>query len=330
MKFTLPAPRLLGEARQQSRGHALIVEILIFVLVFLAGSLLTGFAQIPAVIVLGRDALMDIFSAAASGDLSNVDVYIERFTSEITAHPMMNLISLFAFAVLTACVFFYCRVIEKRRLTTLGFRKRRALRAYLAGFGAGAGMFGATVLLCTLTGTLTFRGSSSDGALGMVALFLLGFLIQGLAEEVVVRGYFLVSLARRQPLPVAVLVSALAFAAMHSLNSGVTPLALLNLTLFGVFAAVYLLKRGNIWGIAAFHAAWNFVQGNVFGISVSGMAQMPSLFSFAPSDGNALINGGSFGLEGGLAVTLVYAVGIVVLLLSKSCDVEGAGEIIDN
>ncbi|MDR0381496.1 MAG: CPBP family intramembrane metalloprotease [Oscillospiraceae bacterium] len=318
MRFTLPAPRLLGEARQQSRGHAPIAEIFIFIIVFLVGNLLAGFLQIPAVVVLGQDTLAELFAAAASGDLANIDVYIDRFVTEISTNPMITLVSLFTFAALIACTFFYCTRLEKRRLATLGFRKRRAAREYLVGLAAGVGSFGAAALFCVLTGTLTFQGPSFDGALGLIALFLLGFLIQGLAEEVLCRGYFLVSLARRQSLPVAVLVSSLAFAAMHGLNQGITPLALLNLVLFGVFAAVYLLKRGDIWGIAAFHTAWNFAQGNVFGISVSGAARMPSLFSFAPSGSDALINGGAFGLEGGLAVTLVCTAGIVVLLLTRT------------
>jgi membrane protease YdiL (CAAX protease family) len=284
--------------------------------------LLTGLVQLPAILVLGRDILMEILASAASGDLTDIDALIDRFTT-VTAHPLMTLISLLTFAVLIACVCFYCRCVEKRRLATLGFRKRRAWRESLAGFAAGAGLFGAAVLLCVLTGTLTLREPSSDGAPGWVALFLLGFLIQGLAEEVLCRGFLLVSLARRQPLPVAVLVSSLAFAAMHGLNQGVTPLALLNLALYGAFAALYLLKRGDIWGIAAFHAAWNFVQGNVFGIHVSGMAQMPSLLSFTPSGKGTWINGGGFGLEGGLAVTLVCAAGALILLLTKSREPGG-------
>ena len=61
---------------------------------------------------------------------------------------------------------------------------------------------------------------------------------------------------------------------------------------------------------------WNFVQGNIFGIPVSGMKIKASVLSFS-QQGNYLINGGDFGLEGGLAVTLVLVVSIALTVLLK-------------
>ena len=34
--------------------------------------------------------------------------------------------------------------------------------------------------------------------------------------------------------------------------------------------ALYMLKTDNIWGVAALHGAWNFAQGNLVGVAVSG------------------------------------------------------------
>jgi membrane protease YdiL (CAAX protease family) len=82
--------------------------------------------------------------------------------------------------------------------------------------------------------------------------------------------------------------------------------------------AVYLLKRGNIWGAGAIHSMWNFTQGNIFGIQVSGIDKLPSIFAFDASQSGELINGGAFGLEGGLAVTIVLALAIIIALLLKS------------
>ncbi|HZK27488.1 MAG TPA: hypothetical protein VFD00_08125 [Thermoclostridium sp.] len=62
---------------------------------------------------------------------------------------------------------------------------------------------------------------------------------------------------------------------------------------------------------------WNFAQGNIFGISVSGMDMMASVFSFAPTNEGELINGGTFGLEGGLAVTIVLILATIAVLLVK-------------
>lgn len=62
---------------------------------------------------------------------------------------------------------------------------------------------------------------------------------------------------------------------------------------------------------------WNFAQGNIFGVSVSGMDIMASVFSFVPTNEGELINGGTFGLEGGLAVTIVLILATIAVLLVK-------------
>jgi membrane protease YdiL (CAAX protease family) len=138
-----------------------------------------------------------------------------------------------------------------------------------------------------------------------------------MSEEVILRGYFMVSVASRAPMLVAILANSLIFALLHLLNNGITALSMVNLALFGVFASVYTLKSNSIWGICAIHSIWNFAQGNIFGIAVSGSRIDTSVFSFTPTKAGALINGGSFGLEGGLAVTAVLFIGLIATMLVK-------------
>jgi len=170
-----------------------------------------------------------------------------------------------------------------------------------------------------VTGSLKLS-ASANFAFGTWILFGLGYMIQGMAEEVLCRSYFMVSLARRYPMWVAVILNALFFAALHLGNSGISALAFVNLTLFGVFASVYFIKRGSIWGIGAVHSIWNFVQGNFYGIKVSGMESNCSVFASAMTEGRDLIHGGAFGLEGGLAVTLVLVAGTLFLLTKPAKD----------
>ena len=152
-------------------------------------------------------------------------------------------------------------------------------------------------------------------------------MIQGMAEEVLCRSYFLVSIGRRYPMWVAVLLNALFFAALHLANNGISVLAFVNLTLFGIFASVYFIKRGNIWGIGAIHSIWNFVQGNFYGIRVSGIETSCTVFDSVSVDGRAWMNGGAFGLEGGLAVTIVLVAATLLMLSQPAKDavVEEAG-----
>ncbi len=195
------------------------------------------------------------------------------------------------------------------------------LGEYLAGALAGFGVFAGAVGICVLTGTLTIGGVSPTFELLPWLLILAGFLIQGLSEELLCRGLLMLSIARtgvvkgrKNAVLLGALLNAGLFAALHLANPGIAPLATVNLFLFGVFASFWFLWRGNIWGIAAFHSLWNFTQGNVFGILVSGGDFGTSLFSSTSSPAGALLNGGSFGLEGGLAVTVVLTLGTVFVL----------------
>jgi membrane protease YdiL (CAAX protease family) len=127
----------------------------------------------------------------------------------------------------------------------------------------------------------------------------------------------MVSISRRYPVVVAIMINSIVFAMLHLLNSGISFLAFINLILYGILASLYFIKRGNIWGVAAFHSIWNFVQGNFYGIKVSGMDTGTSVFASSTEAGKAIINGGAFGLEGGLGVTIVLVIGIVMIYLMK-------------
>ncbi len=144
--------------------------------------------------------------------------------------------------------------------------------------------------------------------------YLVGYLVQGMAEEVLCRGYLFVSLSRRHSVVYSAVLSALFFAMLHGANSGLTPLAVFNLFLFGIFAALLLVKCENIWVVGAFHSLWNFAQGNIYGIQVSGNSLQPAILNSSNVKGHGLINGAGFGLEGGLGVTLVLGLGIVYLV----------------
>lgn len=209
----------------------------------------------------------------------------------------------------------YCGLVEHRSLRTLGFTKRHCLKDYLVGLIVAIVMMGAAVLIATMGGALDFEGFSFHGSIGMLILFILGWMIQGLSEEVVFRGYFLVSLGAKHHAWIAVLVSSIAFSMAHLGNDGVTVLSIGNLVLYGVFAAIYFLRTDSIWGIAALHSFWNCAQGNLFGQKVSGMILDTSLFTFSQNEGYDWLHGGSFGPEGGVAITLVLLIGIAILLL---------------
>jgi membrane protease YdiL (CAAX protease family) len=149
-------------------------------------------------------------------------------------------------------------------------------------------------------------------------LIFLGWTVQGPAEEILSRGWLLPVIgARHKPLA-GILISSAVFAIYHSLNPNIDPVAFLNLFLFGLFTAFYVLYEGSLWGVFGLHAAWNWAQGNLFGLEVSGMPAAGGTLFNLMEVGPDLITGGPFGPEGGLAVTLVLIVSSsIIWLLSE-------------
>lgn len=239
------------------------------------------------------------------------------------ANLYLTLNLLLSFAPLYLLVWLWIWLFERRHLRTTGLELPGALRKYLSGFLLGILLLTASVALGALTGVQasTLISTSPDLSsilLGFAGVFiiLLGWVVQGGAEEVLARGYLLPVFGVRYGAPFAILVSSLLFSSLHLFNDHLTPIALLNLALFGVFACLYALREGGLWGICALHAAWNWVQGNLFGLPVSGTPSGSSLLTLQLT-GHDWWAGGAFGPEGGLAVTLVLLLGCFGLLIFR-------------
>ena len=162
------------------------------------------------------------------------------------------------------------------------------------------------------------NGLHAEGFVGgsavSILLALLGFGLQGMSEEVLCRGYLMTTILKHHKPWVAVMTNAVIFALLHGMNNGISLLAIINLTLCGIMFSLYMLRTDNLWGACAIHSIWNFVQGNFFGLPVSGIDSGDSVFRFSLIEGSDLANGGAFGLEGGLPCTIVLTAVILVLL----------------
>ncbi len=302
------------------KGHNILVEICIAVLLFFIGSVAMGFIQVPAMMAYLLSN-KDYMSMIMTGRLDT-----QKMLSVMSDMPeWVMIVMLFAEILLTLIVLFYCRFFEKRKLSTLGFVKKGMVKQYVAGLLAGAAAFSLAYLICIITGSVKCEGLAADIVPLYIIGYFFGYLLQGMAEEVLCRGYLMVSLSRRYHVTLAIVVSSVFFAFLHSANSGLSPLAYINLFLFGVFASLLLLDFGNIWIAGAFHSIWNFVQGNIYGVQVSGTRVSNTILSTSYTDGREIINGGSFGMEGGFAVSIVFMAGIALL----SYHLYKKGDIID-
>ena len=312
-------PHYMKEASRRQKGQNWFIELLIFFLVYFVVSTAMSFVLLAGMIAVFLSDRELFLAFSETGNPEQVEAFVNRL---MESDPLM-LVSLFSDAVMILLVILFCVILQKRTVASMGFIKAKALRHYLAGAGIGFLLFGAVTLLNVLTGSLSIEGISNTFSPLMFILFALAFGIQGMAEEVLCRGYFMVSVGRRYPVIIAILLNSLVFALLHLLNPGVSLIAIVNIMLVGIVFSVYFLRTGNIWGVGAMHSVWNFVQGNVFGMEVSGMKFSCTLFASAADPEKTFWNGGSFGAEGGFSVTIVLITAILLLLLiprKAACD----------
>ena len=220
----------------------------------------------------------------------------------------------FAFGVTLLLLFLWVRFKEGRPFSSVGFRGQNPVGKFLLGVVLGAVMMSIGVGIAWATGQFE-TGQSSHTNLGAdallpIALLLFVFFLQGSTEEAVTRGYMLQIGGRQINGWVAIIGTSFIFAAAHP---GISALALLNIFLYALFASFVALGAGNLWLICGLHAGWNYFQGNIFGVPVSGNPEANSLFAFGPTPGSSdLMTGGDFGVEASIIGTGVLAVALVI------------------
>lgn len=297
----LPKTTLSESAKASRWRHIWIIDILIALLLFLI-------AQLIELSVLAFPALFTLLAPSFPGYTEDV---ASKFDTFLLLLQLLATISLIIVCIL------YCTKMEHRSVQSIGFCGISPIIEYIKGFFLGAFLFTSAWLICLLFGVIEVHLSTKSIS-PIIVLFLVAFCVQGLSEEVFCRGFLMQSLSSRYPPIVAIISNSIVFACLHLLNNSISALALLNLFLFGIFASLYFWKRGNIWGIAAAHSSWNFVQGNFFGINVSGINIESSIFTTSLKDSGSFINGGGFGLEGGIAVTIILLIASGIILVAPA------------
>ncbi len=221
------------------------------------------------------------------------------------------------FAFTALAIFFWVKVVEKRPIRTLGFFKGHIWFNLLKGWGLGTLLLLVSFLGTYILGGLEFVKVDFSQKTLLYILSLIPFwFIQGGTEELVTRGWLLQTVTNKLNLSWGIAISSSLFSMLHLGNQGVTALSLISIVLVGVLMALYMLKTDNIWGVAALHGAWNFAQGNLVGVSVSGQNAGGSLLHFQARSGVPdWLSGGAFGLEGNIVTCLVLLIGIIILRL---------------
>lgn len=269
--------------------HISLSSFILPVVFIMAGALITKFLLAPLML----------------GEPSNVTPWVRQ---------IFGLYFMFGMGIII--IFLWVRFFEGRPIFTLGFTKNGALKDYFSGFGIGMLMVTIVVGITALYGNIELAEESPNttgiDSLFLVLVFLGGYIIQGASEEILSRGWMMQVIGARYWPWLGVILSSLLFAILHLGNRGITVLPVVNLILFGLFMALYVLKDSNLWAVCGWHTSWNWMLGNVYGLSVSGSGEKVTIFDLNTS-GNELISGGGFGPEGSLVTSAILLIGILLL-----------------
>lgn len=218
----------------------------------------------------------------------------------------------------------YCYLIEKRTPASLGFTRKNAEKNYLIGLLLGFGFISVVFLLNLFTGAIEVSFDFASIQWWYILLSFIGFIFQGMMEEVVCRGFIMNGIASKYGVVSGVIINSIIFALLHASNGGFDLLAGINLFLIGLMFSLLFYYSNSIFIVGALHAAWNFTVGPIYGVQISGIPVYSPIISTVGKESHALMNGGAFGFEGGLGVTLpIVALLLMLTYLIKTKRMDG-------
>jgi uncharacterized protein len=202
----------------------------------------------------------------------------------------------------------YVRFIERRPVTELS--RPGFARELLAGVVLGALLFSMTIGVIAAFGA--FHVTGSNGWTPMLAA-VPTFILAAVFEEVVIRGVVFRILELWLGSWMALAFSAALFGLLHIFNPGANlqSSAAIMMEAGILLAAAYMLTR-RLWFCIGIHFAWNFTQGSIFSVSVSGHAISGLLQS--QMTGPVWLTGGAFGAEASVVAVLICTIAGLLFL----------------
>jgi len=207
---------------------------------------------------------------------------------------------------------------EHRPWSTYGLRLRRQeAPKLLTGLAVGFVALSALLFLIHLFHGLSLGPIALSGAqaIHFAVLWAIAFLLVGITEEFLFRGYSLFTLADGIGFWAAAVVLSTFFGAIHLQNIGEDWIGALGTAAISLVFAFSLWRTGSLWFAVGLHASWDWAESYFYGVPDSGYKAAGTLFTprFA---GSRWITGGSVGPEGSiLAFVIVLAMALSIHLL---------------
>jgi membrane protease YdiL (CAAX protease family) len=245
-----------------------------------------------------------------SAGLTNTTLLAERLQQ-----PVLKLFGMILTIALTYLVYYgLVRGMEGRNPVS-ELSLNGALLELIGGLGVGAGLLTLSTVLLWLFGFYKVDAVNDISEL-FAARHLPLSLGAGFFEELVFRAILFRIVEEKLGSWIALAISSLFFGVAHIGNPNATLFSTIAIAIEAgiLLGAAYMLTR-RLWFAVGIHIAWNYVQGAVFGIAVSG-GEVKGLMS-SHLEGNELFSGGAFGAEASL-ITLVICTLAGILFLWKA------------
>jgi membrane protease YdiL (CAAX protease family) len=219
--------------------------------------------------------------------------------------------------------------IERRKLSAFGLGGSRPIQRLL--LGSVFGFVAQSVLIAILyfDHLLVFDSRLQHGLAifkwGAIELF--AYLLVGLVEEYMFRGYLQFTLtrgmvglgkliseqnARAVAFWIAAVLTSALFYFAHTGNPGENKIGLFQVFLAGILLLVCLWRTGSLWLAIGFHMTWDWAQSFLYGVPDSGGLDRARLFA-THALGNPRLSGGTDGPEGSLFGIPVLLVAIIFI-----------------
>ena len=182
------------------------------------------------------------------------------------------------------------------------------------GLLAGLAVFSVAVGVAAIVGV--YRVIGQGDLSGLVPALIAAAIFPAVSEELVFRGILFRWLEEWGGSWVALLVTSALFGAAHLMNPNASPIAAVGIAFEAgvMLGAAYMLTR-SLWLPMGLHAAWNFAQGEIYDIPVSGTPVHGMVDARLCCD--PLLTGGGFGLEASLiAIVVATLFGLWLLWLA--------------
>ena len=224
---------------------------------------------------------------------------------------------LMEFFTIAISVYLARRFLDKRSFASIGFEiNRLIIFDILAGIMITCIMMGSIFVAMQALGWLKFESFAwnidpAQTVISQTLLFFVIFILVGVNEELLFRGYYLQSITSGLNLFWGLLISSLIFGILHLGNPNATWVSAAGIFCAGLFLAYGYIRTRQLWLSIGLHLGWNFFEGVVFGYPVSGLSIYP-LMNIKVS-GPQVWTGGAFGPEAGLIILPALVLGAVLV-----------------